>query len=247
MIENPKTAILLAADKIQHLKPITDFIPKPLIRIAGRSILKRALDRLTEAGVEKVIVVTNEESQKIDQRLSKYEHDLEIIIKLEEEPENSLQSAKLALDDIDEEFVWVINTDILWLYSKESSLNRLCRIYNSQKMDAALLMYESAEAWGNVRYGDYFMAADGRLEQLPERQVSPWVYTGIQILPTQILKNAPTDKNYDMHQLWDELLDKERLYGVLHDGEWFHFDNVDSLELAKDYMSTHYAYTPRRF
>ncbi len=246
MTQKPKTAILLAAGRANTLKAITEFVPKPLIRIAGRSILKRALDRLVEEGIEKAIVITNKESQKIIQRLSKYENQLDIKIEIEEKPENSLKSAKVALKYLsDDEPVWVVNTDILWLYSRESSLERLCRMFKPEKMDAMLLMHESAEAWGDVEYGDYYLAADGKLEQKPERQVSPWVYAGIQLIKPEVIINAPED--YNMHDLWDDLIEKERLYGTLHDGEWFHLDGAKSLELAKNYMSTHYAYTPRRF
>lgn len=246
MTLKPKTAILLAADQANTLRAITEFVPRPLIRVAGRSVLKRALDRLVEEGVEKAIVVTNKESQKIVQRLSKYEHKLEIIIEIEEKPENSLKSAQVGLKNVTgNEPVWIVNSDILWLYSRESSLSRLCRMFDPAKMDMMLLMFEFAEAWGDVKYGDYFMEADGRLTELPERQVSPWVYAGIQLVKPEIIKNAPQD--YNMHMLWSHLIEKERLYGVLHDGEWFHLDGADSLELAKNYMGTHYAYTPRRF
>ncbi len=241
----PKIAVLLAADKAPSLKAITDFMPRPLIRIAGRSLLKRALDRLHEEGVKKAIVVTNKESQKIVQRLSKYEYDIDITIEIEETPQNSLFSARLALPLLnDNEPFWLINTDILWLYSKESSLSRLCRLYNPRKMDAMLLMHESAEAWGDVAGGDYYMNGSGLLSTKPERQVSPWVFTGIQLMKPSALQN---ESDTDMHALWDRLIEKEKLYGALHDGEWFHVDNSDSLKLAKTYMDTHYAYMPRRF
>ncbi len=240
----PKVAVLLAADKAPSLKAITEFMPRPLIRIAGRSLLKRAIDRLVEEGIEKAIVVINKESQKITQRLSKYEYDLDIEIVVEDNPQNSLISARQALPYLaNSEPFWLINTDILWLYSKESSLSRLCRLYKPKKMDAMLLMHESAEAWGDVEGGDYYMDGSGRLAQKPERQVSPWVFTGIQLFKPSLLKT----QDAHMHALWDRLIEEGKLYGALHDGEWFHVDNSDSLKLAKTYMDTHYAYTPRRF
>ncbi len=240
----PKVAVLLAADKAPSLKAITDFVPRPLIRIAGRSLLKRALDRLHEEGIEKAIVIINKESQKIIQRLSKYEYDINIKVEIEDNPINSLCSARQALPYLEnDDPIWLVNTDILWLYSKESSLNRLYRLYNPKKMDAMLLMHESAEAWGDVAGGDYYMNGSGRLSLKPERQVSPWVFTGVQLIKPAILKETDTD----MHALWDRLIEKEKLYGALHDGEWFHVDNSDSLKLAKAYMDTRYAYTPRRF
>ncbi len=243
-MNKPTTAILLAADKAPSLKAITDFTPRPLIRIAGRSLLKRALDRLCEEGIEKAIVVINKESQKIVQRLSKYENHIDINIETEENPVNSLISARQALPYLNDDApLWLVNTDILWLYSRESSLSRLCRLYKSHKMDAMLLMHESAEAWGDVASGDFYMNSRGLLSQKPERQVSPWVFTGVQLLKPSVLDQGDAD----MHSLWNRLIENERLYGALHDGQWFHVDNSDSLKLASAYMDTRYAYMPRRF
>ncbi len=241
----PKVAVFLASGHSQKLLSIAALTPPPLIRITGRSLLKRALDRFVEEGIEKVIVIMNKHAQKIEQRLSQYEYNIEIIYIHEDQPKGILGSLRDVLVHVGDAPFWAVNTDILWLYSKESSLKRLCRLWDPKKMDISLLMYETAEAWGNVAHGDFYMDAGGKISHKPERQVSPWVYTGIQLIKPEYIQNAPNAP--DIEAAWFDLIEQERLYGALHDGEWFHVDDAYSLSAAETYMTTHYAYTPRRF
>ena len=53
---NIKSAMVLAAGLGTRMRPLTLTTPKPLVEIAGRCLLDRALDSLKNAGVETVIV-----------------------------------------------------------------------------------------------------------------------------------------------------------------------------------------------
>ncbi len=48
--------MVLAAGFGKRMQPITDTIPKPLVRIAGKTLLDWGLDRLATVGVEKAVV-----------------------------------------------------------------------------------------------------------------------------------------------------------------------------------------------
>lgn len=51
-----RQAVILAAGRGERLRPRTDFLPKPLLSVAGRPLIVRHLDHLAAAGVERIFI-----------------------------------------------------------------------------------------------------------------------------------------------------------------------------------------------
>src|SRR5215469_4300380 len=56
MSVKPSKAMVLAAGLGVRMRPLTDHMPKPLVRVAGRPLLDHVLDKLAAAGVGEAIV-----------------------------------------------------------------------------------------------------------------------------------------------------------------------------------------------
>lgn len=73
---NNHTAIILAAGQGSRLRPLTDHIPKCMVKVGDKPILLRQLDTLQAAGIEDIVVVAGYKKEKIsDNRITVVENE----------------------------------------------------------------------------------------------------------------------------------------------------------------------------
>jgi N-acetyl-alpha-D-muramate 1-phosphate uridylyltransferase len=54
--ERPRVAMILAAGRGERLRPLTDTIPKPLLRVRGQPLIERHVTALARAGMERIVI-----------------------------------------------------------------------------------------------------------------------------------------------------------------------------------------------
>ncbi len=57
--DKPNAAVIMAGGRGERLKPLTDTIPKPMVRVAGRPILERIILHLVGYGIRKIFISVN--------------------------------------------------------------------------------------------------------------------------------------------------------------------------------------------
>lgn len=229
----PTTAMVLAAGLGTRMRPLTDDRPKPLIEVAGRTMLDRALDRLRESGIERAVVNCHYLGDQIAEHVAGV---AEPDIVLSREDDLLLDTGggvRNALSHLGPNPFYVVNADIIWLNGRASALDRLAAVWDDATMDALLLVHSSARAVGYTGMGDFFAEADGRLTRREEVGMAPFVYTGVQIVHPRLFEDAP-DGAFSLNVLYDRAIEAERLYGLSHDGEWYHVGTPEALDEAID-------------
>ena len=131
----------------------------------------------------------------------------------------------------DEPF-FLINGDVLWLNGLRLALWRLAAEWDPEIMDLLLLLHPTAYAIGYNGPGDFMMDPMGRLQRRGQRQVSPFVFTGVQIVKPELFKDLP-EGPFSMNVIFDRVEAAGRLYGLRHDGEWFHLGTPPDLKRAE--------------
>ena len=230
----PRHGMALAAGLGVRMRPITEHTPKPLIAIDGRTLLDRAIDRLEEAGVEEIVVNTHHLGAMIERHLAGRPSP-----KIQVSPEESLLETgggvARALPMLGTGPFFVVNVDVLWLNGPHPVLSMMAAAWDDATMDGLLLVHPTVEAHGYDGVGDFTMDPDGRLYRREERQIAPHLFTGIQILHPRLFNGAP-DGPFSLNVLYNRAMEAGRLYGILHDGKWFHIGTPDGLAVAETYM-----------
>src|SRR5947209_4868471 len=67
----PKTAMVFAAGLGKRMRPITDALPKPLVKVHGRALIDHCLDRLAENRVERAVVNVHWHADQIERHLAR--------------------------------------------------------------------------------------------------------------------------------------------------------------------------------
>jgi len=216
----PKTAMVFAAGLGKRLRPLTDTTPKPLLNVAGRTILDRILDRMVAAGIRKAVVNTHYLADQVEAQLA-HRDKPEIVVSREPSLLETGGGVKNALPLLGPAPFYVVNGDVLWLDGARDTLIRLGRNMDESAMEGLLLLNPVVNAGDYRGQGDFFLDQLGHIRRRVACQVAPFVFTGIQILHPRLFDKTP-DGPFSLNLLYDRAIESNRLYGIVHDGEWFH-------------------------
>ena len=248
MTETPPpltSAMILAAGLGMRMRPITDRTPKPLVKVDNRALIDHTIDRLVEGGVTDVTVNLHYLGDQVERHLARCKTPK---ITLSWERDGLLDTGggvKQALPHLGQNPFWVVNCDSLWLNGPTRMMARALQQWDPDKMDALLVLHSTVDAYGYEGKGDFNAGQDGRLSRRPEMEIAPWLFTGIQILSPAAFENTP-DGAFSLNHIYNSAIEKDRLYGVIHDGEWFHVGSPDGLSEVESFMKYRYAGIKRR-
>jgi MurNAc alpha-1-phosphate uridylyltransferase len=217
----PSKAMVFAAGLGSRMRPLTETVPKPLIKVAGSPMIDHMLDRLARAGTRTAIVNVHHLADQIEAHLST-RRDIDILISDERDAllDQGGGIAKV-LSLLGPAPFFLCNTDALWIEGPRQNLLRLAEVWDPARMDILLLVAATTASVGVDWPGDFLMAADGRLTRRAEREVAPFVYAGVGIMKPDLFAGE-TRKIFPLAPFFYEAAQKGRLYGQRLDGFWLH-------------------------
>ena len=217
----PTTSMVLAAGLGKRMRPLTATRPKPLVEVAGRTLLDRAFDTLKAGGVKRAVVNVHYMADRLEAHLKARDAGLEIAIS--DERAQLLETGggiTHALPLIGCDPFLSINADNIWIDGPIGAVQLLADRWNPAEMDALLLLIPLARAEGHSGPGDFHMDPLGQLRRRVPGRVAPFVYTGLQMLSKSLFDGVVAEP-FSMNRLWDRAAASKRLYGVTHQGLWF--------------------------
>lgn len=231
---NIKSAMVLAAGLGTRMRPLTLTTPKPLVEIAGRCLLDRALDSLKNAGVETVIVNVHHLADAVEDHLKSR---LDLHIEISDERSQLLDSAGgviKALPCLGNKPFYILNADTFWIDRGLSNLQAMANHFNPDTMDMLLLTVERQQAAAPER-GDFLISQDGRLKRAPANMPEAVIYGGALIVHPNIFKDA-TIEPQSLNTYFDKAIAKGRLFGFPLHGNWYTVGTMDMIGRVEDLL-----------
>ncbi|WP_066796099.1 nucleotidyltransferase family protein [Sphingomonas soli] len=218
----PETAMVMAAGLGKRMRPLTATRPKPLVEVAGKTLLDHTFDHLREAGVKRAVVNVHYLADQIEAHLKARAKGIDVLIS--DERAQLLETGGgvvKAREMIGDKPFFCVNSDNLWIDGPVDALRQLAAAWDDEKMDALLLLVPLARANCHGGQGDFRLDPFGRIiERRKPGRLAPFVYIGIQILSPRVIRDWP-EGPFSTNLFWDRAMAQGRLWGVVHQGMWF--------------------------
>lgn len=227
----PNTAMVLAAGLGKRMRPITDTLPKPLVAIAGRTLLDWGLDSLAEAGVETAVVNVHYLPDQIVRHVAARASPR---ILISDERDGLLDSAGgivKALPRLGARPFFILNADTFWIDAGASNLRRLALEWDDARMDILLMLSPLESATGHCGTTDFMLAGDGRLGRA-RGDPAGLIYAGAGIVHPRIFAGAPAGA-HSLNRYFDEAIAADRLFGMPLSGSWITVGTPDAIPAAE--------------
>ena len=235
-----KKAMILAAGLGTRMRPITKQTPKSLVQVDGHSLIDHIIDRLVEGGVTDIVVNLHYLGDQVERQLSRRESPNITFSWEHGELLETGGGVKNALKQLGNDPFWVVNCDALWLNGPQKMMARAIEQWDPEKMDALLILHSTVDAYGYEGQGDFQVDPNGLLTRRTELETVPWLFTGIQILKPRVFDNTPMEA-FSLNVVYNNMIENARLYGMVHDGEWFHVGTPEGLGEVEGFMKYRYA------
>ena len=225
------SVMILAAGYGSRLRPITKKIPKPLVKVAGITLLQNLLDHVLKLNCKKIILNTHYQHDKIYDFIKNNYSNENIVISYEKELLETGGGVKNALPLFASNEALILNSDIYWSSDNFQEIeNSINSFRKEQKCKLLLVPKEKAHGINNNK-GD-FIISDGLIKRFKGHH-EILIYSGAQIISLDILNEYQKEK-FSFNIVWDKLIDRQLISGDVMKSDWYHIGNIKALKEAEN-------------
>ncbi len=209
-------AIILAGGRGKRLRPITDYVPKPLIPIKNIPIIEWQIKYLKKFGISEVIICSGYKTEMMENYLNNKKLGVKIKFSIETTPLGTGGAIKKAAKKINEKAFIVINGDVI----TNIDLKKLLKKENSI---AAIQL--------KTKFG-ILQTTDDKIIKFDEKKEieNLWMNAGIYHLKKSTLKDLPDIGDIEK-TLFPNYAKKEKLFTLkFRNTKWYSIDSFKDME-----------------
>ena len=241
-------AMIFAAGLGTRLKPLTDRIPKALVRVGGEPLLKRVIFQLKDAGFTRIVVNVHHFSNQIIDYLRDNDN-FGMDIRISDESDLLLETGggiKKAWPLFDQkEPILIHNVDILSnvdlkkFYQLEAETPLAARLLVSERKTKRYLLFDDTMrlvGWTNIETGE----VKSPYKDLDPKQYKMYAFSGIHMVAPSLfpLMEEEPDK-FPIMDFYLRHCDKVRIEGyVKNDLKLMDVGKQETLKEAEEFLHT---------
>jgi len=216
-----KKAMNLAAGYGKRMRPLTEKIPKPLIKIGQKNLLERSIELLTKIGIDELVINTHHLSEKIDNFLKNKNYEISITLTKEEELLDTGGGILNATKNFEKNPFFVLNPDTIWNKNYYEELKILENSYLENNKPILLLVHKTNSYDKSFR-GDFNFTENNHISRGTNNQ---FIFTGAQIINRFIFESIKK-KVFSMNEVWDQMIKEKKMLGQESNQTFFHVNNI---------------------
>lgn len=225
--DRPNIAVIMAGGRGTRLHPITEQIPKPMLKVAGRPILERIVLHLISHGIKRIYLSVNYLSDVIEAHFKDGSNLGCTIEYLKEDKVLGSGGSLSLLPNVNDYPVLVMNGDLI----TDIDFSKLIEFHSSGKYFATLCAYTYIHKipFGCIHH------KNGMLLNLEEKPIlEKMINAGIYVMSTQAIKAIPENTYFPITEVFEYGLKNNNRCGVYTlQNEWRDIGTVEELKFAK--------------
>jgi len=223
----PNWAVVMAGGRGDRLRPITDSLPKPMIKVAGRPILERIVLHLVGFGIRRIFLSVNYMGDMIE---SHFKDGAELGCRIEylkEEKTLGTGGALSLLPEKPDHPVLMLNGDLLTQFNVGNMLS----FHEEGGFKATVGVHEYVHT---VPYGVVEREGD-RITGIREKPTQTWLANaGIYVFEPDLVQRVPKDTYFPLPTLVEECLDRGEAVGAFPiEEDWIDVGHPKELRKAR--------------
>lgn len=226
----PLEAVIMAGGRGKRLSPLTDIVPKPMLRLGDKPIIEHNIDRLISFGIKKIYISVKYLGQQIVDYLGDgSQKGISIEYVWEDEPLGTAGALAL-INDLSTEHILLMNSDLFTNVNFESLYLKL----TNERADMAVA---STEYKVDIPYA-VFETQEGRVTNFREKP--SFIYhsnAGIYILKRSLIAKIEKGKYCDITDVMEQLVTEggKLVYDPII-GYWIDIGKTVDYEHAQEFI-----------
>jgi MurNAc alpha-1-phosphate uridylyltransferase len=216
-----KKAMILAAGFGKRMLPLTEKIPKPLIKIGQKNLIERSIELLIKIGINEIVVNTHYLPEQIDNFIKNKKYQISISVTKEEVLLDTGGGILNATKKFNNEPFFVLNPDTIWDISYYEELKILQNSFFKNNKPI-LLLVNKIKSHDKSFKGDFNFTENNCVIREISNQ---YIFTGAQIINRSIFEGI-NKKIFSMNLAWNQMIKEKKLLGQESNKAFYHVNNL---------------------